>query len=100
MESVSSNRMLAFKIVSTLILVCITQPSSAQDQGAQLSGANDRYQAGDLDGALQRLDSLLEANGLDQQFQAAWGQDRRFFLVEAETVALARKEIGHLHVPG
>jgi lipoprotein NlpI len=40
-------------------------PLTAQEPGVQLAGALEKYRAGDLDGALQSLESLLTTNDLD-----------------------------------
>ena len=58
--------MLTIRILSTVMLLSFATASSAQDPGAQLTAAQERYRAGDLDGALQRLEPLLTADDLDQ----------------------------------
>lgn len=58
--------MLTIRIVSTAVLLSVTTASSAQDAAAQLTAAQEQYRAGDFDGALQRLEPLLGADGLGQ----------------------------------
>ena len=53
------------RIAAAVILLSFTTATSALDVGEQLDAAHERYRAGDLSGALQWLEPLLEADGLD-----------------------------------
>ena len=63
--SPSSQLMLTIKVLLIVILLGFANASSAQDPGARLTAAQERYRAGDLDGALGRLEQLLTADDLD-----------------------------------
>jgi lipoprotein NlpI len=54
------------KILSAVALLSFAAASRAEDHGAQLATAQEKYLAGDLNGALQRLEPLLVAEDLDQ----------------------------------
>jgi len=56
-------------MLSTVTLLSFTLVSRAEDPVAQFTSAKERYRAGDLDGALQRLESLLTADDLDQPIE-------------------------------
>ncbi len=58
---------LAVSILSTVILLSFATASNPLDDDAQLVDAQERFRAGDLDGALRRLELLLSADGLDRQ---------------------------------
>ncbi len=58
--------MLASVTVSAAILLSITAAASGLDPAVQLTVAQEKYRAGDLDGALQQLEPLLKAGDLDQ----------------------------------
>jgi len=58
--------MLIIKILSTVLLLSFSTETGAQDADAQLAAAQAEYRAGDLDGALQRLEPLLTSDDLDQ----------------------------------
>lgn len=56
----------AMKFLSTLVLLSVATASSARDPSDQLTIVQAMYRAGDLNGALQRLEPLLTANDIDQ----------------------------------
>ncbi len=58
--------MLTIRIVATVLLLGFATASDALDHGAQVTAAQEKYRAGDLDGALQLLDPLLKAVDLQQ----------------------------------
>ncbi len=62
--------MLAARIGSTLVLLCITTESIAMEVGDQLDAAREKYRSGDFSGALQQLDPLLRADDLDSTSKA------------------------------
>jgi tetratricopeptide (TPR) repeat protein len=62
--------MLAARIASTLVLLCITTESIALEVGDQLDAAREKYRAGDFSGALQQLEPLLGADGLEPASKA------------------------------
>ena len=56
---------LPIKILSTVLLLSFSTTTGAQSADAQLAAAQAEYRAGDLDGALRRLEPLLTADELD-----------------------------------
>jgi lipoprotein NlpI len=58
--------MVASRFLSILTLLSFTTISSAQDIGAQITDAQEKYRAGDLDRALQVLEPLRKDDDLDQ----------------------------------
>jgi lipoprotein NlpI len=57
--------MFILRIISIAILCSATTSANAVDPAAQLSAAQEKYGAGDLDGAWQQVEPLLQAEGLD-----------------------------------
>ena len=58
--------MLTIKAVSAVVLLSCAAAASARDSVAQLAAAQEKYAAGDLTAAMQRLEPMLKAEGLDQ----------------------------------
>jgi tetratricopeptide (TPR) repeat protein len=52
--------------LSAVALLSVAAATSAMASEVQLTAANERYGAGDLDGAREQLEPLLAADGLDQ----------------------------------
>jgi lipoprotein NlpI len=57
------------RLLSTALLLSVTTAANALDLTAQLAAAQEKYLAGDLDGAWQRVEPLLEEGDLDQPSQ-------------------------------
>jgi lipoprotein NlpI len=53
-------------LAAAIVLLSHTTASSGRDLDARLASAQEKYRAGDLDGALQQLEPLLTTNSLDQ----------------------------------
>lgn len=58
--------MFAIRHQSAILLLCLAAVSRAQEPGAQLETAHEKYLAGDFNAALQRLEPLLLADALEQ----------------------------------
>src|SRR5215213_8744611 len=56
----------AFQLISIVTFLCVATTTIAQDNAAKLTNAQQQFLAGDLDGALQHLDAILEKPDLDQ----------------------------------
>jgi tetratricopeptide (TPR) repeat protein len=54
------------RMLPTIPLLILATASGAQDQIAQLTTAQERYRANDLDGALQQLEPLLSLESLEE----------------------------------
>lgn len=54
------------RMAPTIPLLILATACSAQDQIAQFTTAQEKYRAGDFDDALQELEPLLSAGGLDE----------------------------------
>lgn len=61
--------MLTIRIASTVVSLSFAMAAYALDPGDQLAAAQEMYRAGNLGGALQGLEPLLEADDLDQPFK-------------------------------
>jgi lipoprotein NlpI len=64
-----SKTMLTTRILVTVVVFCFataTVASEARHPSAQVADALERYRAGDLNGAMQRLEQLLTGNDVDQ----------------------------------
>jgi tetratricopeptide (TPR) repeat protein len=59
--------MLTLTTVSIAVLLSAKAALAAPDVEAQLTAAHEKYDAGDLDGALRELEPLLDANDVDHQ---------------------------------
>jgi tetratricopeptide (TPR) repeat protein len=62
--------MLAARIASTFVVLCVTTQSIALEVGEQLAAAREEYRSGDFSGALEQLEPLLGANDLDPTSKA------------------------------
>ena len=58
---------LAIRIVSVALLTSLSAAAGALDTNSELTAAQEKYRAGDLNGALERLEPLLAATDLDQR---------------------------------
>jgi len=58
--------MRTLRFLSTVVLLSFATASRARDSGDSLTIAEEKYHAGDLNGALQQLEPLLTANDLNQ----------------------------------
>ncbi len=89
LQSSRSKLMLTIRIVLAVVLLIFATTSGASNTNAQIIAARESYRAGDLDGALQRLEPLLKAEDLDQPTTTAHARTGRPHITIARRKALS-----------